>query len=83
MEGIRQGDIPEIPPPPIEAVQNPRAAIMQTMQEVSAMGRNDHELSTLTDILRRLTDPDPTKRLSPEDAVMQAYAIRYKKQDYN
>ena len=76
-------DMTEIPPISPEALQNPKAAIMGIMQEVGSMGRNDAELSDLTEILNAIAHKDVAKRITPEEAVTRAYAIRYGKQDYN
>ncbi len=82
MEQLRnQQEIPQVSQT-VEQ-ENPQAVIGSIMQQVSVMGANDYEMGALALILQKLNDPDPSKRLSPTEAIAQARAIQYGKQDYH
>lgn len=55
------------------------AEIMSITQQVSAMGRNDYEMSAL----RKLLEALQTGTVTPKEAIEQAIEIRDRKQDYN
>lgn len=64
---------------PQENVASAEAKVRQIMQEVYMMGANDHELSSLQEILGQLKDGE----LLPDVAVERARKISERKEDYH
>lgn len=64
---------------------NPYLFIHMLKQQFTAMGRNDHEFSSLQDILDRYESQDPKVHISAEEAIMLAQQIKEQKEscDYN
>lgn len=63
--------------------QNPHMVIQMLKQQFAAMGRNDHEFSTLQNILDRYESQDPAVHISAEEAMSLAQKIKDQKEAYD